>query len=182
MDETEREPLLRERIKTMPPERFEQLVYELAHREDQRVERLEHPDGGADTILPRWQGEAERVWQAKRHPKAINWGKCEKSLADAIKRWRPARVTFAFPRDFSEKPRAMFDKRLVSHPGAVVAKVTVDHWNLSHIMAARAAPRSRASVLAGSGAADRRRETSSSVRRHSGNSMAPPLNAPTPLH
>jgi Restriction endonuclease len=95
MDETEREPLLRERIKTMPPERFEQLVYELAHREDQRVERLEHPDGGADTILPRGQGEAERVWQAKRYPKAINWGKCEKSLADAIKRWRPARVTFA---------------------------------------------------------------------------------------
>jgi hypothetical protein len=43
MDETEREPLLREWIKTMPPERFEQLVYELARREDSGVERLEHP-------------------------------------------------------------------------------------------------------------------------------------------
>ncbi len=135
MDETEREPLLRERIKTMPPERFEQLVYELAHREDERVERLEHPDGGADTILPRRQGKAERVWQAKRYPRDINWRECEKSLADALKRWQPAHVTFAFPRDLSETLRASFDKRLVSHPDAVAAKASVDHWNLSRIMA-----------------------------------------------
>ena len=44
-------------------------------------------------------------------------------------------MTFAFPRDLSEKPRATFDKRLVSHPSAVAAKITADRWNLSHIMA-----------------------------------------------
>jgi restriction endonuclease Mrr len=68
VDEAEREALLRERIKVMDPSRFEQLVYELAHREDEGVERVQNPDGGADTILPRGDGLAERVWQAKRFP------------------------------------------------------------------------------------------------------------------
>src|SRR5439155_2574397 len=45
---------------------------------------------------------------------------------------QPAQVTFAFPRDLSEKPRATVDERLVSHPAA---RVAVDHWNLSHIIA-----------------------------------------------
>ena len=52
IDETEREPLLRDRIKTMPPERFERLVYELAHREDSRVERLEPPDAAQTRSCP----------------------------------------------------------------------------------------------------------------------------------
>lgn len=135
MDEAEHEDILRARIAALSPDRFEQLVYVLAHRDDPHVERLQHPDGGADTILPRGDGTAERVWQAKRYPKQINWGECEKSLADAISVWKPGRVTFVFPRDLSKTPRKAFDTRLVAHPEAVVArKVEVDHWNLSRIL------------------------------------------------
>jgi hypothetical protein len=132
VDEPEREALLRERIRVMDPDRFEQLVYELAHREDERVERVQNPDGGADTILPRGDGLAERVWQAKRFPSQIQWEQCEKSLADSITRWKPKRVTFVFPRDLSERPRDTFDKRLVAQSAADM--VTVDHWNLSRLV------------------------------------------------
>jgi hypothetical protein len=130
--DVELENRLRDRIKSMPADRFEQLVYAVAHREDDRVERVERPDGGADTILPRGEGLAERVWQAKHYPKQINWSHCEKSLVDAMARWKPSRVTFVFPRDLSEKPRATFDKRLVETPKASGA--AVDHWNLSHLV------------------------------------------------
>ncbi len=134
MDEAEREDILRVRIAALSPDRFEQFVYELAHREDPKVERLKAPDGGADTVLPRGDGTAERVWQAKRYPKQINWSECEKSLSDAISNWKPDRVTFVFPRDLSKRPRKSFDTRLVGRPEAAAKKVTVDHWNLSRIV------------------------------------------------
>jgi hypothetical protein len=134
MDEAEREDILRIRIAALSPDRFEQFVYELAHRENPKVERLKAPDGGADTVLPRGDGTAERVWQAKRYPTQIGWAECEKSLSDAISNWKPDRVTFVFPRDLSKHPRKSFDTRLVGHPDAVANKVTVDHWNLSRIV------------------------------------------------
>lgn len=116
----------------MSPDRFEQLIYEVAHRVDPAVERVERPDGGADTILPRGEGLAQRVWQAKHYTKQINWRECEKSLADALDRWRPDQITFVFPKDLSEKPRATFDKRL-SAPDRTSGAV-VDHWNLSYLV------------------------------------------------
>jgi len=49
-------------MKVMPPERFEQLVFELAKREYPDVRRLQHPDGGADPLRPpRTDRYAERV-------------------------------------------------------------------------------------------------------------------------
>jgi hypothetical protein len=134
VDDAEHEDVLRERIAALTPDRFEQFVFALAHREDERVERLQHPDGGADTLLPRGDGTADRVWQAKRYPGDVNWDECEKSLADAIANWRPARVTFVFPRNLSKTLRKSFDTRLVAHADAEAAKVAVDHWNLSHII------------------------------------------------
>lgn len=116
----------------MTPDRFEQLVFAVAHVEDARVERLDRPDGGADTILPRGGGLAKRVWQAKHYPKQINWRQCEKSLSDAAARWEPSRITFVFPKDLSEKPRATFDNRLTEHPTA--SGIAVDHWNLSYLI------------------------------------------------
>jgi hypothetical protein len=130
--DVEREAILRERIKAMDPDRFEQLVFELAHRDDRRVERVNRPDGGADTILPRGGGLAERAWQAKHYPKAISWKKCEDSLSRAVTRWKPNRVTFVFPIDLSQTRRASFDKKLVRHPDAL--GITVNHWNQSHLV------------------------------------------------
>lgn len=132
MDEgrAEREELLRRQIKVMPPARFEQLVFELARREDESVQRLVHPDGGADVVL----GDADkrRVWQAKRYPDDINWKECEKSLDDAIARWSPQHVTFAFARDFSDPVEASFRDRLVAR--GKDAGIPVDAWTLSEIV------------------------------------------------
>ena len=47
-----RDDLLRRDIALLFPDQFEQLVFELAHRENPKVRRLVHPDGGADTLLP----------------------------------------------------------------------------------------------------------------------------------
>lgn len=83
----------------MPPDQFEQLIFELAHREDPEVRRLVHPDGGADTLRPVAEDRASEVWQAKRYPNTINWKECEDSLDSSIDRWKPSKVTFVFARD-----------------------------------------------------------------------------------
>src|SRR5687767_8844940 len=95
----EREQLLRVQLKVMPPERFEQLVLELVRSEYADARRLQHPDGGADTLRPAAGSRKAWVWQAKRYGSAINWDECENSLVTAIKRWEPGRVTFVFARD-----------------------------------------------------------------------------------
>jgi hypothetical protein len=42
----------------MSSEQFEQLVFELAYRDDPEARRLVHPDGGADTLRPLEQDRA----------------------------------------------------------------------------------------------------------------------------
>ena len=121
-------------MKVMPPERFEQLVFELAKREYPDVHRLQHPDGGADTLRPATQDRKAEVWQAKRYGDQVNWDECENSLRNAIRRWDPFRVIFAFPRDLSEQLERSFETRLVQHPHAKRAGVAVELWNLSEIV------------------------------------------------
>jgi hypothetical protein len=128
----ERDALLREQMKVMPWERFEQLVFELAHRDDPEVRRLQHPDGGADTVKPTGDDTASVVWQAKRYAGPIKWPECEKSLERSIERWTPSRVIFAFPRDLSERYETTFHTRLVK-PGADKG-VEVGLWNQSELV------------------------------------------------
>ena len=93
----ERDALLRRQLQAMSPGRFEQLVFELAQRQDPAVRRLQHPDAGADTLLPATDRRPAEVWQAKRYPDSINWTECEDSLDAAIERYKPSKVIFAFP-------------------------------------------------------------------------------------
>jgi hypothetical protein len=131
---TERDALLRRRIAVIPPDQFEQLVFELAHREDPEVRRLVHPDGGADTLRPVAQDRASEVWQAKRYPKDINWKECEDSLDSSIDRFSPSTVTFVFPRDLSQQLEQSFQTRLIEREKAAQAGVRVGLWNLSELV------------------------------------------------
>jgi hypothetical protein len=127
-----KDSLLRQQIKAMDPEGFEQLVFELAHRLDPAVRRLSHPDGGADTLRPQHESTRARVWQAKRYTGQMNWQECARSLQTAIDRWKPERVTFAFARDFSESTERNFQERLVRP--ARSKEVEVQAWTLSEIV------------------------------------------------
>ena len=131
----ERDALLRQQMKVMPPERFEQMVLELAQREyPGEVRRLQHPDGGADTLRPATADRKAEVWQAKRYGDDINWEECEKSLIAAIKRWDPSKVTFVFARDLSQQLERSFQRRLVEHEDARRAGVELVPWNQSEVV------------------------------------------------
>jgi hypothetical protein len=129
---SDRDELLRRQIKAMPSRRFEQLIFELARREDDKVRRLTSPDGGADTVRPPEALRRSEVWQAKHYPENIDWGACEGSLNRSIERWQPSVVTFAFPRDLSEQLEQAFQDRLVTR--GTEANVEVVLWNLSEIV------------------------------------------------
>ena len=129
-----RDDRLRRDIALLSPEQFEQLVFELAQRDNPDVRRLVQPDGGADTFLPATDTNKAQVWQAKRYPTTINWQECEKSLARAIRRWQPSAVIFCFPRDLSQRPERSFEAKLVKHPDALREGVQVALWNLSEIV------------------------------------------------
>jgi hypothetical protein len=130
----EREQLLHQQIRAMEPGRFEQLVFTLVQLEHPSARRIEHPDGGADVLLPAQGTTPAEVWQAKRYPNKINWAKCTKSLADAIGEWRPSRVTFVFARNLSKHGERAFAEKLVRHPDAVKQGVEIGLWNLSHLV------------------------------------------------
>jgi hypothetical protein len=104
----ERDALLRRQMKMMPPDRFEQLVFELVQREDPEVVGLKHPDAGADTLRPATDRRPAIVWQAKRYPDSVNWEECQNSLDSAIDRFKPSKVIFAFPRDLSQTMEKSF--------------------------------------------------------------------------
>jgi uncharacterized protein YcbX len=89
----ELDALLRQHMKVMPPERFEQLVHALAQREFPAIRRLQHPDGGADVLLPATDEQKAEVWQAKRYGDDINREECEDSLAAAVNRWAQSSLT-----------------------------------------------------------------------------------------
>jgi hypothetical protein len=130
----ERDDLLRQQIPIMSPEDFEQLVFELAQREDQTVVRLDRPDGGADTLRPASPPTRAGVWQAKRHKDRIDWRDCEKSLAKAIETWNPEHVTFAFPRDLTTTPQKSFQSKLTNHSAALRTGAIVGYWGLSELV------------------------------------------------
>ena len=129
---TERDELLKGELKAMTSEAFEQLTYELAHREDPEVKRLATPDGGADTIKPATDDEKALVWQAKHYPSQINWSECEKSLADSIERWDPSAIKFVFPRDFSEPVETSYQDKLKAPAKEKGVEVTA--WTLSDLV------------------------------------------------
>src|SRR5919201_751709 len=94
---SEREELLRRQMKAMPWRRFEQLVFALANREDPKVRRLTHPDGGADTLRPAEGARRAEVWQAKHYPDDIDWRACEESLDRSIGRLGPVESDLLLP-------------------------------------------------------------------------------------
>ncbi len=108
-------------------------------RMNARLIRLEHPDafkpanvsdGGADMVLPREDRSGyERCWQAKHYPKNIRWDKCEKSLADARKHWKPEHYTFVFPRELTVGEQKTFDEKFGS------LDIKVDYWNGEELQA-----------------------------------------------
>lgn len=121
------------RLGELEPHRFEGLVFRLAWIHDARVVRLRAPDGGLDTLLPddARPGKAERGWQAKRHPRQIDWDDCESSLDRAVDVWAVRHVTFVFPKDLSKTEHETFHRRLVSrHPD-----IHVDYWAASAVIA-----------------------------------------------
>lgn len=129
---TQNDELLKQQIKALDPGAFEQLVFELAHRQDPEVKRLTDPDGGADTLKPSNSEGPARVWQAKRYTGSINWQECEQSLKQSAKRYKPSLITFVFARDFSERTEAAFQERLVSVAAEEGIKVAV--WTISDLV------------------------------------------------
>lgn len=134
MGASERDALLRERMRVMPPERFEQLVFELVRREYPDAVRLQHPDGGADTLRQADGERAAEVWQAKRYGSSINWGECQESLASSIKRWHPSKVVFCFARDLSQQLERSFKEKLAEHDDALAKEVQVLFWSQSELV------------------------------------------------
>lgn len=123
------ERALREALKLLDAERFEQLVHSVVRAQWDEAEKLAAPDGGADTLVPLDGGS--RVFQAKHFSDHIRWPQCSKSLTSALKRWSPSRVTFVFARDLSESQKKHFaDKLVAAAPDGVV----VDWWGVSELL------------------------------------------------
>ena len=116
----------------MEADPFEQLVYELAYRQEQEVQRLTAPDGGADTVRPPTDDSPAKVWQAKHYPDKINWGECEKSYESSVERWEPSEIVFVYPRDFSQQLQKSFYSRLVT-PGKKMG-IKVTSWTLADLI------------------------------------------------
>jgi len=99
-------------IGAMSPAAFEDLVFALVRREDDRAQQLGPPDAGRDTIIACGDG-TELVWQAKHHTAGIDWGKCEESLNAALRERKPREVTFVFPvKMTAPKEQGLEDLRL----------------------------------------------------------------------
>ena len=112
---------------------FEELVHQLVRVEFPAAEKLDRPDGGADTLLPAASAEGyERCWQAKRHTSRIRWDECVSSLEAALAHWPGLRqVTFCFPQNLNAPKRKTFEARLVK---PYRDRVRVDHWGKSELV------------------------------------------------
>ena len=113
---------------------FESLVHRLIELEWPGAEKLDSPDGGADTIVADATGGLPRVFQVKHYADRIttaHWRKCEGSLDTAMRDHGPGQVTFVFPRNLTNAMREQFGTRLVGrHPDVVI-----DWWGLDSLSA-----------------------------------------------
>lgn len=112
---------------------FEELVHQLVRLDFPAAEKLEAPDGGADTLLPAASHASyERCWQAKRHTGRIHWDDCVNSIEAALSHWPGlTQVTFCFPQNLNERKRKTFEARLVK---PYRDRVKVDHWSKSELV------------------------------------------------
>lgn len=112
---------------------FEELVHQLVRVEFPAAEKLDRPDGGADTLLPAASaGSYERCWQAKRHTGRIRWDDCIDSLEAALAHWPGLKqVTFCLPQNLNAPKRKTFEARLVK---PYRDRVRVDHWGKSELV------------------------------------------------
>ena len=112
---------------------FEELVHQLVRVEFPGAEKLDRPDGGADTLLPAAsEGRYERCWQAKRHTGRIRWDECVNSLEAALAQWPGlTQVTFCFPQNLNAPKRKTFETRLGK---PYRERVKVDHWGKSELV------------------------------------------------
>lgn len=112
-------------LAALPPDRFEELVYLLAHAVEPTTVPVRAKDQGLDARLPGTRGrDTLRGWQAKRHTKGINWTDCEESVRRAQAFWRPRHITFCFSLDLSAKDQDDFESRLVRR----FPHVRLDYW------------------------------------------------------
>lgn len=123
----ESERALRETLKLLDADRFEELVYSIVCLKWPDAVRLRPPDGGADSLLEREFG-GPRVWQAKHFSGNISWPQCVKSLKKAVERWQPERVTFVFGKELTEGQQKLFREKLAAD------SVVLDWWGTSELL------------------------------------------------
>jgi hypothetical protein len=112
-------------LAALTPDRFQELVYLLAHAVEPRTVPVKAKDQGLDARLPGPRGRATlRGWQAKRHTTGINWADCEESVRRAQAFWRPPYITFCFALDLSAKDQEDFECRLVRK----FPHLRLDYW------------------------------------------------------
>ena len=76
MDASVRGPVIYP-LETLPPERFESLVFLLARSTDSRVLPVRVKDHGLDARLPDEHMRTLRGWQAKHFTDGIHWPQCQ---------------------------------------------------------------------------------------------------------
>lgn len=123
----ESERTLRESLKLLDANRFEELVYSTVCLQWPEAIRPAPPDGGADSFLRAEHG-GPRVWQAKHFSGSISWPQCAKSLSTAVERWKPDRVTFVFGKDLTAPQEKLFREKLKADG------VSVDWWGTSELL------------------------------------------------
>lgn len=117
-------------LAALAPDRFQELVYLLAHAVELNTVPVKAKDQGLDARLPGARGrDTLRGWQAKRYTKGINWTECEESVRRAQAFWRPRHITFCFALDLSAKDQAHFESRLVRR----FPHLRLDYWSGSEL-------------------------------------------------
>jgi hypothetical protein len=114
-------------------EEFQRMVHELAKKDHPNALPLDAPDGGADTLIEAEAGSPKEIVQAKHYPRpgSIKWKDCRESVESAIKNHDPARITFAFSRDFTANDQRNFRTKLVD----LFPQVDIPTpWTLSEII------------------------------------------------
>src|SRR5918911_1674718 len=141
-------------LAALSPDRFQELVYLLAHAVEPKTVPVKAKDQGLDARLPGPRGrDTVRGWQAKRHTTGINWADCEESIRRAQAFWRPRHITFCFALDLSAKDQRDFEERLARQ----FSHLRLDYWpgsELQRLMRDTEEGRRAASYLFGDPAGD----------------------------